>query len=87
MITREELKEIGFKELSHFAIGNPLNYNFSRGRFLSISCIGTPNEMMVIGQKDDDASNEVTDLVVLHNWDYDNFLKIDKVKSIIKILR
>lgn len=57
-----------------------------RRRFLSAGCVGTPNEYMWIYEVDRDDDKKITDLVCLHNWDYDGFLTIDKVKSIIEAI-
>lgn len=78
-----ELREIGFEPLPHFTVGANLNYDLGRRRFLSISCLGTPNEMLCVGEIDKSDEMKVTDMVVLHNFDYDGYLTIEKVKSLI----
>lgn len=85
-MNRQDLIDIGFKEIPHFTVTNALDYNLGRGRRLSLGCIGTPNEMLWICQQDYDNPKETTDLVCLHNWDYDGYLTLDKIKKLINIL-
>ena len=83
---RQQLLSIGFKEIPHFTIGNNLNYDLGRFRQLSLSSIETPCEMMFITQIDDENPKKITDLVVLHNYDYDGYLTFEKVESLINLL-
>lgn len=86
MELRDRLKEIGFKELDHFTIGNNLVCDLERGRYLSISDLGGCNEFMYIGQRNDVDPKIVEDLVCIHNYDYDGpltFYKVDKIRDMI----
>lgn len=83
MITRDELKQIGFKEIPHYTVGNSLIYDLGRERHFSIICVGTPNEAVFICQADKKDYRKITDLVCVHNWDYDGFITIEKIKSLI----
>ena len=83
-ISREELISIGFYELAHFTVMNNLLYDLGRKRHLSIGCLGTPNEMVFICQKDNSKTKKIDDLVCLRNWDYDGFTTIEAMKSIIQ---
>lgn len=74
----EDLINIGFYHLDHYTIGNNLIYDLGRYRELSISCLGTPNEMMFILQTEADPK-EVTDIVCIHNYDYDGYLTLNKI--------
>jgi len=85
-MNREDLKQIGFKEMPYFTITNSLNYDLGRGRQLSIGCLGTPNEMMFINQIEENPKR-VTDCVVLSNYDYDGYLDLQKVKDIINVIK
>lgn len=81
--TKDELLKIGFKEISHFTKGQILNFNLGRRRFLSITSLGTANEMIYIIELQEDCDNTITDLICLHNYDYDGFLTIRKLKHLI----
>jgi hypothetical protein len=81
-MTKEELKKLGFKQLPHFTICSNMILDLGRDRHLSIGNLGTPNEMMFICQSDKD--NNVSDLVCVHNYDYDGFLTAKKLKFLIK---
>ena len=82
-MTRDDLINIGFKELPHFTIGNNLIYDLGRNRQLSITCLGEFNEMVFICGIDEINEKKITDLVCIHNYDYDGFLTIEKIKSLI----
>jgi len=82
-MNRQDLIDIGFHELPHETITNSLNYQLPRGRYLTIGCISTPNEMLCIAQKSKD-SVVPSDLIVLHNYDYDGgCITLERIKDII----
>lgn len=85
-MTNNDLIKIGFKEIPHFTIGNTVIYDLGRNRQLSASSVGTPNEVLFICEIDSDDKNKITDLICLHNWDYDKELKIEKVKTLINTI-
>lgn len=76
-----DLIEIGFQNLAHFTVGQQSKYPLSRRRYLSAMCIGTPNESIWLGHKDKDGT--VTDLVCIHNYDYDGFITAERLKALI----
>jgi len=87
MITdRDELKQIGFKEMPHFTVMNSLIFDLGRDRQLSIGCLGTPNEMMAICQVEKEPVKKITDIIVLSNYDYDGYLDTQKIKDIINVI-
>ena len=86
-MTNQDLLDIGFKEIPTFTIGKNVIYDLGRHRQLSASCVGTPNEMLCITEVDSEDEQKVTDIICLHNWDFDGELKIEKVKAIISILK
>lgn len=81
--SREELLKLGFKEMPHFTIGQIINFDLGRRRFLSISSLGTPNEMLYINELQQDDDKTITDLICLHNYDFDGFLTLRKLKNLI----
>lgn len=81
-LTRDQVKKLGFYEIPHFTVMGNLNYDLGRNRLLSIGCVGTPNECLFIGQAQEDKKG-YEDLVCLHNYDYDGYITIDKLKKII----
>lgn len=80
----EDLIKIGFKGIPHFTIGNSLIYDLGRKRRLCASNLGTPNEMLFISEMKNE--HTITDLICLHNWDFDGWLSISKVKAIIRAI-
>lgn len=83
MLTKEKCLELGFKELSHFTVGNSLTYLINRDRYLSISSVGTPNEMLFIYSADYNNPKEITDIITLHNYDYEGYLSEEKLLNLI----
>ena len=82
MMTREQVLKMKFKPMPHFTIAGSLTYELGRGRHLSIGAIGTPNEMVYICQMDKDNPKEITDLICLHNYDYDGYITEEKLRSL-----
>lgn len=81
-LSNNDLLEIGFKSLSHFTVGQQSKYLLSRRRYLSAMCVGTPNETIWLGVKD--KNSEITDMVCVHNADYDGYITAEKLKELIK---
>lgn len=88
-LKREQLKELGFEEMPHFTIGRSMTYELGRKRLLSASGIGTPNEFLWICEYEKTTNNNknITDIVCIHNYDYDGYLTITKVKTLIRLLK
>ncbi len=89
-MTNEDLLEIGFQKIPFFTVGNILIYKLSRNRHLSIASVGTPNEVLYLCSTEatvesEKESMEITDLICLHNYDYDGYISLEKIKKIIDI--
>lgn len=84
-MTKKELIELGFTKIPHFTITDSLIYELSRNRHISVGSIGTPNEMVWLCQTNYKDKTNITDLVCLHNYDYDGYITEDKIKKIISI--
>ena len=82
-MTNQDLVELGFKEVPHFTVGNIVNYDLGRERMLSASDVGSPCEMLYIIQSTD---SHVEDAVVIHNYDYDGYLTVEKVTGLISLI-
>ncbi len=80
MLTNDDLIKLGFKPIPHFTIGNSVTYDLGRGRHLSAGNVGTPNEMVFICATDYKDKTNITDLVCLHNYDYDGYITEEKIK-------
>jgi len=85
-LTRDEVKAMGFYELPHFTIGRSLVYDLGRCRHLSISSLGTPNEMVFLDEVDRDNDKEITNLIVIRNYDYDGPLTREILEMLLKAL-
>ena len=86
MITTEDLIKIGFEAIPHFTVTNSHIFKLGRHRHISIGDTGTPNEMMFICETSEQEEKKITDLVCLHNYDYDGYITIEYVENIIKAL-
>lgn len=85
-MTNEDLIKIGFKEIPHFTINNAVIFSLGRNRHLSAGCVGTPNEMIFICETDIKDETKITDLVCVHNYDFDGYLTERKLYSLVNIL-
>jgi len=85
-MTNQDLIEMGFKKFPHFTVSHNVNYSLGRHRHLSAGCVGTPNEMLFIIETDDQDDKSITEIICLHNYDYDGYLTERKVKSLINLI-
>ena len=86
-MTNEDLISIGFKPMPHYTVANSVVYDLGRDRHLSAGCVGTPNEtLFVMELKEEEDNIIICDLVCLHNYDYDGYLTIEKVKGLISLI-
>ena len=76
---------MGFKELPHSTIGDIIVYDLGNDRQLSIGSIGTPNEMVTISQSEPDDYRKITDVVRLHNYDYDGYLTEERLMEFMSL--
>lgn len=79
MLNREQVLELGFKELPHLNILKSLIFDIGRRRQISIGCLGTPNEVMYIYEINFSNPQEIDDLVCLWNYDFDGYLTLEKL--------
>lgn len=79
MLIKDDLLNIEFKELPHYTVMGSVIYDLGRKRHLSVGCVGTPNEMVFICQVDNKIKEKITDLICIHNYDYDGYLTIEKL--------
>ena len=79
-MNNDDLIKLGFIPIPHFTIGNSVTYDLGRCRLLSASSVGTPNEMIFIIQTDDDVPSKISDIICLHNYDYDGYITEEKIK-------
>lgn len=86
-MNKDDLKELGFKPITTFTVADNLIFDLGRNRQLSISNVGTPNEMLYICQIETEAGGiRITDLICLHNYYYDGYLSTDILKMLISCL-
>lgn len=85
-MTADEFISIGFKSIDHFTINNALIYDIGRNRHLSLGDAGTPNEMLFLCESDKDDYRKITDLVCLHNFDYDGYISKSYILNLINLL-
>ncbi|MCX0343623.1 hypothetical protein NVV24_13340 [Acinetobacter radioresistens] len=81
-MSNKDFIALGFKEFSYHTVGNSVSYNLGRRRYLSAVCIGQGNEALFLCEKSE-VGNYYTDLVCIHNRDYDGLITLEKVKALI----
>ena len=86
ILSNDDLLDIGYREIPHFTVSGSIIYDLGRNRILSAGCVGTPNEMLWICEIDTMDKRKITDLVCLHNYDYDGYLTLSKVKGLINLI-
>ena len=82
-MTSDDLVLIGFEPIPHFTVSNSHIYKLGRHRQISVAAVGTPNEMMFITETSDQDEKNVTEIICLHNYDYDGYLTKKKILNII----
>jgi hypothetical protein len=82
-LTEDILLGMGFERIPHFTVSNALIYQLGRNRHLSVGSVGTPNEMLFVCESDFGDYRKITDLVCLHNYDYDGYLTKEKLEDLI----
>lgn len=86
ILTKEDIIRIGFVPIPHFTVCDSHVFKLGCNTHLSIGSIGTPNEMLFICSTDYEDDQKITDVIILHNYDYDGFLSEEKLRSIIDAL-
>lgn len=81
-LSNSDIISIGFKPSSRFAVGKQCLYQLSRSRYLSAMCIGQGNESVWLCHKG--KGSEITDIICIHNRDYDGFITLEKLKTLIE---
>lgn len=85
-MNNQDLIDMGFKVIPHFTVTDAVTYDLGRRRILSAGAMGTANEMLWICELDEEDDMEITDLICLHNYDYDGYITEKKLKSLINII-
>ncbi|MDE5530452.1 hypothetical protein KRE43_12755 [Elizabethkingia meningoseptica] len=81
-LTEEWLLKLGGKKIPHFTVTNSIIIKTKRNQQLSFSCVGTPNFMVFLQEIDPDNENKITDLIPIHNWDYDKDMYVHQFQNI-----
>lgn len=81
------LINIGFKPIEHFNVGDSLLYvyktRYDKTRTISVSCVGTPNEIVALMENCPNNANDYTDLVFISNYDYDGLFSMERMIALI----
>lgn len=81
-ITEEWLLKLGGEKIPHFTISNSIIIKTKRNQQLSFGCVGTPNFMVFLQELDPDNENKITDLIPIHNWDYDKDMYVHQLQNL-----
>ena len=84
--TYNNVTELGFAKIPTFTLLETYTLKLGRYRYLSLSSLGTPNEMIFICQTPKDDQSVVEDIVCLHNFDFDGNISLQKLSDLVKIL-
>lgn len=84
VLTVEILLKAGFEKINHFTVTNSMTIHVGRDRYLSIGCVGTPNEILWLSTQDE-GIKKIDDLICLHNFDYDGKLYLHTVQNWYKL--
>ena len=82
-MSNEEFLSIGFVEYTHKVLNGNMRYELGRGREITIQNLGNPNEFVWLVQIDSENETQITDLICLHNYDFDGYLTLEKIKMLI----
>ena len=81
-LTRQQCIDLGFEELPHATITGSIIYKLKRRRVLSLGCLGQGNEAIFLCEKSE-VGDHYTDLICLHNRDFDGLLTFDRLNMIV----
>lgn len=81
-LTEEWLLKWGFDKIPHFTITNALVKDIGRNRILSVGCVATPNLMVFVGEINGNDITDITDLICVHNWDYDQEMYLHQFQNL-----
>lgn len=83
-LTEQWLLDFNFTKPPHFTVDNSYSITISRNRKLIVSSVGTPNLMVALCTVDDAGIG--TDIIVLHNWDYDKEIYVHNLQNIYHVV-
>lgn len=78
-LTEELLLKYGFSKLNHFTVTNSLYKPIGRDRYICIGDIDNANQMVYL---ETIINGKITDLVCVHNYDYDGRLYVHKLQNL-----
>jgi hypothetical protein len=84
MTIQEYLISRGFKESKSSIFCENLTIGVGRKRYVSVSAVGTPNEMVFIYEMLYDSDTDIGEMICLHNYDYDGYLTQEKIDLLLR---
>ncbi|SBV91848.1 hypothetical protein [uncultured Dysgonomonas sp.] len=82
-LTEDILLKAGGYKLPHMTVTDSVLFDIGRDRILSIGCIEDCNQMAWLQHIE---GKKVTDLVCIHNYDYDGWLYLHTLQNLFKSL-
>ena len=82
-LTEDMLLKAGGYKLPHMTVTDSVLFDIGRDRILSIGCIEDCNQMAWLQHIE---GKKVTDLVCIHNYDYDGWLYLHTFQNLFKSL-
>ena len=81
-LTKEILIACGFEEPPHDTILSGMFIYIGRDRHLSVSCLGTSNEMVFLCHKGMATNAIAQDAICIHNYDFDGSLSLHQLQNL-----
>jgi hypothetical protein len=81
-LTKEILITNGFEPLPHKNLLNSLNLDLGHRKVLSVSLLGTGNQMISVFEVNMSDNKVIDDMVVLSNYDYHGFMSVDRFAAL-----
>jgi len=85
-LSSEDLIAVGFKEQHHFIARNAVIFKLSRNRHLCMANVGTIEEELWLCESDHQNDKKIIDMVSLHNYKYNGYIDIQKIKGILSLV-
>lgn len=82
-LTEEMLLKCGFEHIPTFTVTNSMVKGLGRGRWLSVGNVEGANQMIWLQSIEED---KITDLICLHNFDYDGRISLSKLQNLYFVL-
>jgi len=85
-LTKDYLISIGFKAIQKKTVMDSVIFDLGRNRHISVDLVGTISEKVFLCEVNHINPNEITDIICIHNYNYEGYLTEKKIMSLVNIL-